>query len=176
MKKFVSIFLLLAICMTFAACSDIKNYGKESVRVQQFVYSDGDFTRNLVSKFYFDYTEEEVDASEYEAATNKLDKYFYREGEIEVDGTVKNTSGYYFNNGETPEELNKYVGKTYYGTDGYGRYCKITYTALHLSYLDVTFISDDTFEVTYYDDDLKGMQTLRIKTEYYTMAYFSTKK
>lgn len=173
MKKFITILLLAVMCFTFVACNN-SDKDDSSIQVQQITYTNGENSITLTSRFYFEYTTEQVDAAEYENAAGKLGSKYYTAGIVEVNGTVKNQGSYYFNNGETPEQLNDYVGKTYYCTDDYGRYQKITYTALHLSYLNVTFINDATFEVSYYDNSLKGTQALRIKTDNYKVVYFST--
>ena len=130
--------------------------------------------RRIKSRFYFEYITGPVDAAEYENAAEKLE-FPYTAGIVEVNGTVQNQGYNYFNYGETPEQLNDYIGKTYYYYSAdYRSYQKIIYTALHLSYLNLTFINDDTFEVSYYDNSLKCTQTLRIKTDSYTVVYFNT--
>ena len=188
MKKVLTVFLLVAMCFTFVGCNnigavcncdpdavckcgEITSNDQTSVRVQSITYTDGEETISLTSRFRFEYTEEYVGKytdEEYEDAIEKC----YTSGIIEVNGTVKNQSDYVFNDGHTPEQLSDYVGKTYY-VHYLGYYKKITYTAVHISYLDVTFISDDTFEVSYYDYSLKDTLTLRIKTDNYKIVYFS---
>lgn len=177
MKKLVTILLLVVMCFLLMACGNSEKT-EGPVQVQKITYSDGEGTEVLTSEFYFDYIIEEVDKAEYDNATEKLGEKFYTSGIIKVDGTVKNGGSYVFSNGETPAQLNEYVGKTYYVINyNYARgYYKITYTALHLSYLNITFVNGDTFEVSYYDNFLKGTQTLRIKTDNYTVLYFSTAK
>lgn len=180
MKNFIAILLLAAMCFTLAACNN-SDKADGSIQIQQITYSNGRDTATLTSKFYFEYTTEEIDASEYKTATEKLKKP-YTSGRIEADGTVSNEIEFNFNNGERAEQLNDYVGKTYYYTvtegEGYygGEYIvyhKITYTALHISYLNVTFVNDDTFEVSYYNGYAKETETLRIKTDNYKMVYFN---
>lgn len=173
MKKFIALVVLVIMCFTLVACNNSEK-GDGSTQVQQITYTNGEASITLTSRFYFDYTIERVEAAEYEDAAEKLGSKYYTAGIIEVNGTVKNQDFYYFNNGETPEQLSEYIGKTYYYTDEYGRYEKITYTAIHISYLNITFVNDDTFEVSYYDHTLKGTQTLRIKTDNYKVVYFST--
>ena len=172
MKKFITILLLAVMCFTFVACNN-SDKDDSSIQVQQIIYANGADSITLTSRFYFEYTTDLVDAAEYENAAEKLE-FPYTAGIIEVNGTVKHQGSYYSNRGETPEQLNDYIGKTYYYPADYGNYKKITYTALHLSYLNLTFINDDTFEVSYYDNSLKGTQTLRIKTDSYTVVYFNT--
>ena len=173
MKKFMELVIIVIMCFTLVACVNSKK-DDDSIQVQQITYTNGEDSITLTSRFYFDYIIEQVDAAEYENATEKLGSKYYTAGIIEVNGIVKNQGMFYFNNGETPEQLNEYVGKTYYCSDSYGRYQKITYTAIHLSYLNITFINDGTFVVSYYDNSLRGTQTLRIKTDNYKVVYFST--
>ena len=178
MKKFITIILLSAMCFTLFSCNDSEN-DDGSVRVQQITYTTSEDTVTLTSSFYFDYTTEEVDVSEYENAAKKLGyDRCYTTGIIEVNGTAKNTSNNAFNDGHTPEQLSDFIGTSFYSWDyDYNNYQKIylkhTYTAVHISYLNVTFVNDDTFEVSYYDNSLKGTKTLRIKTDNYNMVYFS---
>ena len=121
MKKLITILLLAVMCFTLAAC-DNSDKGNSSIQVQQITYTNGEDSITLTSRFYFEYTTEQVDATEYDNAAEKLGSKYYTAGIIEVNGTVKNQGFYYFNNGETPEQLNDYVDKTYYCTDEYGRY------------------------------------------------------
>ena len=176
MKKFIATLLLVVICFTLGACNN-SDKNSNSIQVQQITYTLGGSTPTLTSRFYFDYILEEVSVTEYENATEKLEKY-YTAGIIEVDGTVSNQGNYSFNNGDTPKQLKDYIGKTYYCPAPYiyGICYKITYTAVHISYLNVTFINDSTFELSYYDNSLKRTQTSRIKTDNYKIVYFSTAK
>jgi len=176
-RRFISIVLLVVICFALGGC----RYGKKeenSIRVQQITFLQGGMTRTIESKFYFEYTEEEVDKEEFENATEKIEKIYNSEGTIGLDGTVKDYRSGALNSSISPEELNEFVGKTYYycADDGYGYiygYSKITYTALHISYVDVFFINDDTFEVSYFDVTFKETKTIRVKSDNYSIVYFN---
>ena len=177
MKKFITIILLSAMCFTLFSCNDSEN-DDGSVRVQQITYATGEDTVTLTSRFYLDCTTEEVDASEYENAAEELKQWPYTSGIIEVNGTIKNQGTTHFNDGLTVDQLSNFIGTSFYSWDyDYNNYqpiyLKHTYTAVHISYLNVTFVNDDTFEVSYYDNSLKGTKTLRIKTDNYNMVYFS---
>lgn len=176
-RRLISIVLLVVICFALSGC----RYGKKeenSMRVQRITFLQGGTTRTIESKFYFEYTDEEVDKAEFENATEKIENIYNTAGTIGVDGTVKDYRSETFNDSISPEELKEFVGKTYYycADDGYGYiygYLKITYTALHISYVDVSIINDDTFEVSYFDENLKETITMKVKSDNYSIVYFN---
>lgn len=174
MKKLLIRLLLTAMCLSLVSCG---GFGENETKVvQSIVYDCGDGIVTLTSKYYFEYEEEEITAYEYEQAVDGV-LNFYTYGTINVDRTVGDSDPFPL------VLLNNYVGKSYYFIDysSYDfvngefqyKYKRRTYTALHLAYLEVNFISDDVFEVSYYDPDLKDTQTLRIKTDNYKMVYFT---
>ena len=151
-KKIISIALLSCLMISLlSACSSKMLTGDDSIKVQSITYSHGNSTTTLTSSYYFEYTKEEVDVTEYENATEKIE-YDYDSGIITIDGfaRIKIIGDRNETYERTTNQLKELVGKTcYYMNDWTKRCYKITYTDLHLSYLNVKFINDDTFEVSY---------------------------
>ena len=181
MKKTVKVLICIALCiivlLSMGACGRFTIQDTQ-IRVHSISYAESaSSARNGVSSwYYFEYTIEQVGAEEYENATTKIPQgRYFTSGSINKDGTVDDSQ--YDLIGSTPEDLKKHVGQSYYyssQSDYYGEeYNKITYTALHIAYVYVTFFSDGSLEFSYYDNSLGITMTKRIKTDYYTVNYFS---
>ncbi len=183
-----AIVMLLALLTVGCDKSERRSY---SVRAYQMEYSVAGNINRLRSQYFLEYTKEECDISEYNNATNKLEDYnsynFYR-GYIDIDGKVEN-AGWFTKNGEqTPErikptELIKLTDQAFYLQEPYRysnsgdleyRYYRVTITAVHIGYVDVTFYHDGSFEVTAYDyNNSVPIMPLRVMPESYEIVYFN---
>ena len=184
MKKTIKTIICIALfsCLLISllsACGSKMLTGDDSIKVHSITYSHGNSEETIYSSYEFEYTIDIVDVTEYENSKEKREDIYIR-GTISIDGFARvNEGGITYE--QTPNQLKDLVGKTYYYkrsdyNDTNHRYYKITYTDLHISYVNVTFINGDTFEVSYYSESDGKTITKRIKTEYYSITYFNENK
>jgi hypothetical protein len=187
MKKILSTFLAaitLLVTITFSVgCEEIENrfVYKE---VQKVTYALGGNWITRESKYFCEYEIEEVTEEEYLIVGNKYcDNYeYYTSGKIQRDRTV-----YEYNIGEklTLEELEEYTKYAHYIKEIDGgeldenynyihtySYKKITYTNVIISLINVKFIDENTFELKYYDEQVKEFVTQKINSDNYEISYF----
>lgn len=146
-----------------------------SVKVQRITYMEGEKIVYLTSTFGFSYTAEDLTYEEYFASEELIYDISYISGIIQMDGTVQSRDWLYpYDESDTPEDLKRYIGKSFYAFTGCGStgYQKIILTEIYVSYLYVDFVNDDTFDVSYYSNSFKKTITKRIKTSYYKIDYF----
>lgn len=183
MKKEIKSFLAVLLAAITFGClfTGCKKEGDGYTEVCKVKYTHSGGSTTLSSKFYFNYILEEVTYKEYKSADKKVEK-FYTQGDICIDRTVEN-KGYYelssrrysanFSDGYTVEELAMYVGQTlYYTLEGSYEYYKISYSDLVVAYVEIKNIKDDSFDVKYYNSDLKSYSKKTVKSSNYEIEYF----
>lgn len=189
MKKFISVLLAsFAICMLVSCdgaksqdATNEKNY-ISSINVHSISYhAAGEYSTNLISGFKFDTIEEPASASDYENATDKFSvgsNRFALSGAFDINGTASTTCSLL--NGKTLDELKELVGKTiyYHTTISYYKdeYYKVTITELFVNHINVTFLSDESLIISYFDYDMEETVTTRVKTDNYTVVFFTENK
>ena len=166
MKKLTSLLLLTIMIFSFSFSSLSCGYGFE--RVHSVTSSYG----TVKSTYYFRCTRDYISEEEYRES-KAHGKYILSEGEITIDGKIKEGNNY-GSYDLTVADIKKIVGKTYTyaSNNGYSTtYLKITYDKLIISYVKVKPLSDGSF-ILQYKDKSNFTITQRIKSDTYKITYF----
>ena len=177
MKKFICLIVVIAALMMLVSCNTNK-IPEATDRVQSVVFRSGDHVEGYASKWRFVTECEEVSEKEFNNADKTITQKSGFTGGFNADGSPY--SSYSAFEDYSMEQLEDVVGSVYYYAEAdynYGyyksKYYKITFEELELSYVNVSVLDDGSVCVSYYDFDSGTTVTKLIKSDFYTITYFT---
>lgn len=177
MKKFICLIVVIAALMMLVSCNTNK-IPETTDRVQSVVFRSGDHVEGYASKWRFVTEWEAVSKKEFDNADKTIIRDSGFTGGFNADGSPYSSNSTFED--YSMEQLEDVVGSVYYyavGDHDYGdyksKYYKITVEELELSYVNVSVLDEGSVCVSYYDFDSGTTVTKLIKSDFYTITYFT---